>query len=327
MERTEKILAGNVRAVSTLIRNLEDRIPEAKKTIRNIYPHTGKAHVIGFTGSPGAGKSTLIDTMIAVYRKRGKTVGALLVDPTSPFSGGAVLGDRVRMQRHAGDPGVFVRSLASRGALGGLSKAVGNAIHILDAMGKDIIIVETIGAGQQGVDIINHAHTVIVVQIPGLGDEIQILKAGILEIADIFMINKADRDGGGKLYQELMNMLNMVDKYPGGWRPPIIRAEDINNQDSFRKSVEELTDAVDGHYQNLISKDILGERLLRHAMIELDETLESALLDPILTDLMKSGELDRFTDKILHKELDPNTIAEEIAERYLKGYDRDRISQ
>jgi LAO/AO transport system kinase len=327
MERTEKILAGNVRAVSTLIRNLEDRNPGAKAAISNIYPHTGRAHVVGFTGSPGAGKSTLIDTMIAVYRQRGKTVGALLVDPTSPFTGGAVLGDRVRMQRHAGDPGVFVRSLASRGALGGLSKAVGNAIHLLDAMGKDIIIVETIGAGQQGVDIINHAHTVVVVQIPGLGDEIQILKAGILEIADIFMINKADRDGGGKLYQELMNMLNMVAKYPGGWRPPIIMADNNNDREAFMKSVEKLTDAVDAHYQNLISKDVLDERLLRHVMIELDETLESAILDPIISELMKSGELDRFVDKILHREMDPNTIAEEIAGRYLKGYDRDRISQ
>ncbi|MBT8489976.1 MAG: methylmalonyl Co-A mutase-associated GTPase MeaB [Deltaproteobacteria bacterium] len=327
MERTEKILAGNVRVVSMLIRNLEDRVPKAKAAIRNIYPHTGKAHVIGFTGSPGAGKSTLIDTMIAVYRKQGKTVGALLVDPTSPFTGGAVLGDRVRMQRHAGDPGVFVRSLASRGALGGLSKAVGNAIHILDAMGKDIIIVETIGAGQQGVDIINHAHTVVVVQIPGMGDEIQTLKAGILEIADIFMINKADRDGGGKLYQELMHMLNMADNYTGGWRPPIIRAENINDREAFTKSVEDLTNSVDAHYQNLVSKNILDECLLRHVMIELDETLEAAILEPIITELTKSGELDRFVDKILHRELDPNTVAEEIAERYLKGYNREQISR
>jgi LAO/AO transport system kinase len=327
MERAEEILAGNVRVAAKLIRNLEDHIPAAKAAIRNIYPHTGRAHVIGFTGSPGAGKSTLIDAMIDVYRRRGKTVGALLVDPTSPFTGGAVLGDRVRMQRHAKDPGVFVRSLASRGALGGLSKAVGNAIHILDAMGKDIIIVETIGAGQQGVDVINHAHTVIVVQIPGLGDEIQVLKAGILEIADIFMINKADRDGGGKLYQELMHMLNMVDEYPGGWRPPIIRAENINDPESFRKSVEKLTDAVDEHYQNLVSKGILGERLLRHVMIELDETLEAAILDPIMAELSKSGELDRFVDKILNKELDPNTVAEEIAERFLKEDHHKKISR
>lgn len=320
MERKKKILAGNVRVVSTLIRNLEDHIPEAKTAISSIYPHTGKAHIVGFTGSPGAGKSTLIDALIDEYRKRGKTVGALLVDPSSPFTGGAILGDRVRMQRHATDSGVFVRSMASRGSLGGLSKSVSNAIHILDAMGKDIIIVETVGAGQQGIDIINQAHTVIVVQIPGLGDAIQTLKAGILEIADIFIVNKADRDGVGKLYQELMSMLNMykTDKYPGGWRPPIVMAGNTNNQDSFRKSVEELTDTIEAHYQNLVSKDLLGERLLRNVMIELEETLDAAILEPIVTKLMKSGEMDRMIDKIFRRESDPDTLAEEIAGKYLK---------
>ena len=320
MERKKKILAGNVRVASTLIRNLEDCIPEAKTAISSIYPHTGKAHIVGFTGSPGAGKSTLIDALIDEYRKRGKTVGALLVDPSSPFTGGAILGDRVRMQRHATDSGVFVRSMASRGSLGGLSKSVSNAIHILDAMGKDIIIVETVGAGQQGIDIINQAHTVIVVQIPGLGDAIQTLKAGILEIADIFIVNKADRDGVGKLYQELMSMLNMykTDKYPGGWRPPIVMAGNTNNQDSFRKSVEELTDTIEAHYQNLVSKDLLGERLLRNVMIELEETLDAAILEPIVTKLMKSGEMDRMIDKIFRRESDPDTLAEEIAGKYLK---------
>jgi len=320
MERKKKILAGNVRVVSTLIRNLEDHIPEAKTAISSIYSHTGKAHIVGFTGSPGAGKSTLIDALIDEYRKRGKTVGALLVDPSSPFTGGAILGDRVRMQRHATDSGVFVRSMASRGSLGGLSKSVSNAIHILDAMGKDIIIVETVGAGQQGIDIINQAHTVIVVQIPGLGDAIQTLKAGILEIADIFIVNKADRDGVGKLYQELMSMLNMykTDKYPGGWRPPIVMAGNTNNQDSFRKSVEELTDTIEAHYQNLVSKDLLGERLLRNVMIELEETLDAAILEPIVTKLMKSGEMDRMIDKIFRRESDPDTLAEEIAGKYLK---------
>jgi len=322
MERKKKILAGNTRVASMLIRNLEDHIPEAKTAISSIYPHTGKAHIVGFTGSPGAGKSTLIDALIDEYRKRGKTVGALLVDPTSPFTGGAVLGDRVRMQRHSRDSGVFVRSMASRGALGGLSKSVSNAIHILDAMGKDIIIIETVGAGQQGIDIINHAHTVIVVQVPGLGDEIQTLKAGILEIADIFIVNKADRDGGGKLYQELMSMLNMykTDKYPGGWRPPIVMAENTNNQDSFRKSVEKLTDTVEAHYQNLVSKDLLSERLLRNVMIELEETLEAAILEPIVTKLMKSGEMDRMIDKIFRRESDPDTLAEEIVREYLKEH-------
>jgi LAO/AO transport system kinase len=322
MERKKKILAGNTRVASMLIRNLEDHIPEAKTAISSIYPHTGKAHIVGFTGSPGAGKSTLIDALIDEYRKRGKTVGALLVDPTSPFTGGAVLGDRVRMQRHSRDSGVFVRSMASRGALGGLSKSVSNAIHILDAMGKDIIIIETVGAGQQGIDIINHAHTVIVVQVPGLGDEIQTLKAGILEIADIFIVNKADRDGGGKLYQELMSMLNMykTDKYPGGWRPPIVMAENTNNQDSFRKSVEKLTDTIEAHYQNLVSKDLLSERLLRNVMIELEETLEAAILEPIVAKLMKSGEMDRMIDQVFRRESDTDTLAEEIAGKYLKEH-------
>ncbi len=180
---------------SRLIRNLEDRMPEAKTTIKHIFPLTGKAHVIGITGSPGAGKSTSSTPSSTPSARKEKTVGVLAVDPTSPFTGGAILGDRIRMQRHAEDPGVFVRSLATRGALGGLAKAVGDAIHVMDVMGKDIIMVETVGTGQQEVEIINHSHTVIVVLVPGMGDEIQAIKAGIMEIADIFVINKADRDG------------------------------------------------------------------------------------------------------------------------------------
>src|SRR5512139_1376131 len=219
METTKKIQGGDVRAASRLIRNLEDRIPEAKTTIKHLFPLTGRAHVIGITGSPGAGKSTLTDGLIDCFRKRNKTVGVLAVDPTSPFTGGAILGDRIRMQRHAEDPGVFVRSLATRGALGGLAKAVGDAIHVLDVMGKDFVLVETVGTGQQEVEIINHAHTVIVVLVPGMGDEIQAIKAGIMEIADIFVINKADRDGAAQLMAELGAMMSMAAKFPGGWQP------------------------------------------------------------------------------------------------------------
>jgi len=318
MEITKKVREGNVRAASRLIRNIEDRIPGAKDTIKNIFPYTGKARVIGFTGSPGAGKSTLIDSLVAELRKRDKTVGVLLVDPTSPFTGGAILGDRIRMQRHALDPGVFVRSLATRGALGGLSKAVGDAIHVLDAMGKDFVIVETVGTGQQEVEIINQAHTVVVVLIPGMGDEIQAIKAGILEIADIFVINKADRDGAGKLYRELMYMLNMADEFPGGWRPPIIRAENMFDADSFGKSLQELTDTINEHYQNLIDQNLLGDRILRKAMLELNEALHNAILDPVLTELVETGDMRRMADMLLKKETDPYTLADEVAGKFLR---------
>jgi len=317
MEITKKVRGGDVRAATRLIRNLEDRIPHAKDTIKHIFSHTGKAHVIGFTGSPGAGKSTMIDSVVAELRKRGKTVGVLLVDPTSPFTGGAILGDRIRMQRHALDPGVFVRSLATRGALGGLSKAVGDAIHVMDAMGKDYVIVETVGTGQQEVDIINHAHTVVVVLVPGMGDEIQAIKAGILEIADVFVINKADRDGAGKLYRELVYMLSMVDEFLGGWKPPIIRAENIFDADSFQRSLDELTNTIGQHYQNLIDKGLLGDRIRRKAVLELNEALLAAILDPVLTKLVESGEMKEMTEKLLKKETDPYTLAEMIASRYL----------
>ncbi|MBW2561625.1 MAG: methylmalonyl Co-A mutase-associated GTPase MeaB [Deltaproteobacteria bacterium] len=317
MEITKRVREGNVRAASRLIRNLEDHIPGAKDTIKKIFPHTGRAHVIGFTGSPGAGKSTLIDCLIAQIREMGKTAGVLLVDPSSPFTGGAILGDRIRMQRHSTDPGVFVRSLATRGALGGLSKAVGDAIHVMDAMGKDYVIVETVGTGQQEVDIINHAHTVVVVLTPGMGDEIQAIKAGILEIADVFVVNKADREGAGKLYRELMYMLNMADEFPGGWRPPIIRAENMFDADSFGKSLEELVSSIREHYQNLIDQGILGDRVRRKTMLELNEALHNAILDPVLTKLVETGEMDSMADKLLKKETDPYTLAEKVAKQYL----------
>jgi LAO/AO transport system kinase len=319
MEITKRVREGNVRAASRLIRNLEDHIPGAKDTIKKIFPHTGRAHVIGFTGSPGAGKSTLIDCLIAQIREMEKTAGVLLVDPSSPFTGGAILGDRIRMQRHSTDPGVFVRSLATRGALGGLSKAVGDAIHVMDAMGKDYVIVETGGTGQQEVDIINHAHTVVVVLTPGMGDEIQAIKAGILEIADVFVVNKADREGAGKLYRELMYMLNMADEFPGGWRPPIIRAENMFDADSFGKSLEELVSSIGEHYQNLIDQGILGDRVRRKTMLELNEALHNAILDPVLTKLVETGEMDSMADKLLKKETDPYTLAEKVAKQYLSA--------
>ncbi len=317
-EQIRKIRAGDVRTASRLIRNLEDGLPEAKSSIKRIFPHTGRAHVVGITGSPGAGKSTLVDSLIAAYRKREKTVGVLAVDPTSPFTGGAILGDRIRMQRHAEDPGVFVRSLATRGALGGLAKAVGDAVHVMDVMGKEIIMVETVGTGQQEVEIINHSHTVVVVLVPGMGDEIQAIKAGIMEIADIFVINKADRDGAGQLASELGAMLCMVAKFPGGWQPPIIQIGNVFDPIPFAESVSRLTDTIDQHHRHLVENNLLGDRMRRKTMVEIHEALRDAILEPILKDLMESGEMDQIADRLLRKESDPYTLADEVAHRYLK---------
>jgi len=318
MEKTEKIRKGDVRTATRLIRNLEDRLPEAKTTLKHIFPHTGKAHIVGITGSPGAGKSTLTDALITSFREKKRTVGVLAVDPSSPFTGGAILGDRIRMQRHAEDAEVFVRSLATRGALGGLSKAVGDAIHILDAMGKDIIIVETVGAGQQEVEVVNHAHTVIVALVPGMGDEIQVMKAGIMEIADIFVINKADREGAQQLHSLVEAMLNMAHDFPGGWRPPVVLVENVFEPVSFKAKVEELSLKIDEHYQHLVSSQLLGDRLRRKTIVEINEALRDFILEPVLKELITSGEFDCMVEKLTHRESDPYTLAEEVARRYLK---------
>ena len=319
MERGKRIKAGDIRTASRLIRDIEDSIPEAKLTIKHIFPYTGKAQVVGITGSPGAGKSTIVDGLIGTSRRKEKTVGVLAVDPTSPFTGGATLGDRIRMQRHAEDTGVFIRSLATRGSLGGLSKAVGDAIHVMDAMGKDIIFVETVGTGQQEVEIIHYAHTVVVVLVPGMGDEIQAIKAGIMEIADVFVINKADRDGAQKLQRELLTMIEMSPIPPGGWKPPVVTIGNSFKPEDFEEDIQTLSSKVYQHYEFLISSDLIGDRQRRKRLHELNEALRYSILEPVLAMLVKTGELDSMVEKILKKESDPSTLAEEIARKYLQG--------
>lgn len=312
----QKVRDGDVRTVSRLIRDLEDGIPEAKATIRQLYPYTGKAHIIGITGSPGAGKSTIVDAMIEAYRREDKAVGVLAVDPTSPYTGGAILGDRVRMQRHAEDPQVYVRSFATRGALGGLSKVVGDAIHVLDAMGKDVIIVETVGTGQQEVEIINHAHTVTLVLVPGMGDEIQVIKAGIMEIADIFVVNKADREGTKKLTTMLQAMLDMAPEGAKSWRPPVITMESVFDPLPFKEKIAALTRTIEDHYRHLVTQGIMEDRLRRKAEVELHGALHAYLFDPVLREMRETGLYERMVSRVMGKECDPYTAAEEAIGNY-----------
>jgi LAO/AO transport system kinase len=318
MERLKKIREGDVRTASRLIRNIEDDIPETRQIIKDIFLHTGNAHIIGITGSPGVGKSTLVDGLIEWNRSIGKTVGVLAVDPTSPFTGGAILGDRIRMQRHAEDNGVFVRSMATRGSLGGLSKAVGEAIHVLDAMGKELIMVETVGAGQQEVQVMNYAHTIVLVLVPGMGDEIQTLKAGIMEIADIYVINKADRDGTHKLQRELMAILDMSPSRLGQWRPPILTVESVFEPAKFRKGIEALATTILGHHRYLFDNNVIGDCNRRRSFHELNDALVLCILNPILNRLIMEGEMDCMVDKLLQGESDPVTLAEEVAKRHLQ---------
>ena len=327
METIKKISAGDVRLASRLIRDLEDKLPHARVRLKQLFKHTGKSFIVGITGSPGAGKSTLTDALIAELRKQHKTVGVLAVDPSSPFSGGAILGDRVRMLRHAEDEGVFIRSLATRGALGGLSQAVGDAIHVLEAMGKDVIIVETVGIGQQEIDIINHAHSVIVVMVPGMGDEIQTMKAGILEIADVFAINKADRAGANQLHTELASLLNITKLSPGAWRPPIVMIGNLYEPDTFIEQMTELAQKIADHYAYLQESGQLGKRMERKAMMELNDALHTCILEPILTNLSSSGELQLITEKIRNQEIDPYSVAEEISKRFLKSGGKNGIDK
>jgi LAO/AO transport system kinase len=317
MDRCERILAGDVRTASRLIRDLEDGFPEALSVISDLYPHTGHAHVVGITGSPGAGKSTLVDGLIESLRRQGMSIGVLAVDPTSPFTGGAILGDRIRMQRHTEDPEVFVRSLATRGALGGLSRVVGDGIHVLDSMGKDIVVVETVGCGQQEVDIMNHAHTIILVLVPGMGDSVQVIKAGVMEIADIFVINKADRDGADVLFNEVSMMLDMAFHAEQGWRPPVIKIGSVLEPITFMQGIEELVTGITKHRRYLAASNGLRERMRRKALYEIKDSLEERILEPIYDKLLENNLMEDMVSRVVDRKSDPHTLSEEIAKRYL----------
>jgi len=314
----EKVTSGDVRTVARLIRDVDDGMPEVRDVLKALYPHTGKAYIIGITGAPGVGKSTLVDQMVAHLRKRGKTVGVLAVDPTSPFSGGAILGDRVRMQRHSVDPEVFIRSLATRGHFGGLTQSTRSAIDILDAMGKDVILVETVGVGQDEVDVMRSVHSTVIVVIPGMGDGIQALKAGILEVGDIFLINKSDRDGADKTLNELQLMIEMDQKKfdRGFWKPPILKIEAV-----FDKGVDDFLDAVDQHAQYLEQTEggLKSRRSPDKVRQEMVDMIKARLVEEVLDKLTESGDFDHAVDAIVKGDLDPYTACENLVFPALGG--------
>lgn len=257
----EQLQQGDRRAIARAITLVENRMPEAETILRGIYPKTGRAYVVGVTGSPGVGKSTLVSELIKGYRNRDCKVGVIAIDPSSPFSGGAILGDRVRLATGPRDHNVFFRSLGNRGHTGGVSRATQEVIHILDAAGFDVIILETVGAGQSEVDVMQFAHTVLVVTVPGLGDDVQAAKAGILEIGDVFVVNKADREGADRAAADLQAMLSLVEAEEGAWRPPVVKTIAQAGE-----GIDELIDAIERHRAYLQANDVLKQR--RRALAE-----------------------------------------------------------
>jgi len=322
------------------MRDLDDGLSSAREILSTLHSHTGHAHIVGVTGNPGSGKSTLVDQLITQARKEGQKVGVVAIDPTSPFTGGAILGDRVRMQGHASDPEVFIRSLATRGQLGGLSRSTLDIVRVMDAMGKDLILIETVGVGQDEIEVTRAAHTSVVVVVPGLGDEIQAIKAGILEIADIFVVNKSDRPGADKTAQELRMMVELFAPDPGllinsaelahhhplfqhaprgvaqgrekkGWELPILLTVAARGE-----GIEALSASIKGHHQSLKDSGGLLLREEERARSELVGVLENLLLEEALARLGKGYEvIGEMSKRIALRQADPYTLAKEVSNK------------
>jgi LAO/AO transport system kinase len=299
----EGVLAGDVRAVARAISLVEDEAAAGVDLLRALFPKTGRAFVVGVTGPPGAGKSTLVDRLTVDARQGGKRVGVIAVDPTSAFSGGAVLGDRVRMGRHASDEDVFIRSMATRGHLGGVARATGDVAMVLDAAGKDLVIIETVGVGQDEIDIARTADVTVVVLVPGTGDEVQALKAGIMEIADIFVVNKADRDDADRLVQTIAANMALQSSAPGDWQAPIIKTVATTGE-----GIDQLWAAIDAFR----SHQPTDERRRRSRFEHHFRALLGQQVIRRLEQALPAGELGRVVDRIAAREIDPYSAADEL---------------
>ena len=304
------LLGQNRVALARAITLVEDESPGAQEILRHAFRHRGQSKIIGLTGAPGVGKSSLVDNLVSEIREEGNSVGVVAVDPSSPFTGGAILGDRVRMRSRTTDEGVFFRSLASRGHLGGLSRHTGEVVTLMDAFGFDYILIETVGTGQSEVDIMRYAHTVVVVLAPGMGDDIQAIKAGILEIGDVFCVNKADHPGSDRTVSVIESMLELNRNWE--WKPPVIKtiaAEKVG--------VDVLLKGIKGHLAFLEENDLLEKRIVRSYQASLEENLKRETVDKVLQSAAKDGTLGMVLDRLLDGHSDPHGAAKELVAKYL----------
>lgn len=301
----ERLRSGDPRALARAISTVENREPGSSALLKALFPHTGRARIIGLTGAPGSGKSTLVDQLAKHYRKENRTVGIIAVDPTSPYTGGAILGDRIRMQDHFADPGIYIRSMATRGSLGGLARATADVATVLDASGRDLIMIETVGVGQDEVDIVRLADITVVILVPGMGDDVQTIKAGIMEIADIFVINKSDRDGAERVEREIRAMQSLAVR-SDNWTPPIVKTVASEGQ-----GVAELAAAI-GQYEAYLEKEnLVLKRNVQNWQERLIEMLRDAMLEKAHAEL-GDGEVRRYAAEVAEHKRDPYTLVEEI---------------
>ena len=302
----EEIRAGNLRALSRAITAVENRTADSHELLKALFAHSGRARVVGLTGSPGAGKSTLVDALAGEYRRRQKTVGIIAIDPTSPYTGGAILGDRIRMQSHTGDNGTFIRSMATRGALGGLSSTTADVATVMDAAGRDLVLIETVGVGQDEVNIVRLADITLVILVPGMGDDVQSIKAGIMEIADIFVINKSDRDGADRVEREIKAMQSLSQRHDS-WTPPVVKTVA-----STGAGVLELAAAIDQYEEFLKTSELGRERRVANWRNRLREMLRDEVLRQIVSGAFTDEAVSRYAEQVASHQRDPYSLIGEI---------------